>query len=408
MNKTEPSHQLPLQGIRVVEICTTIAGPACGRMLADFGADVIKIEPPDGDPIRQLGEHVGDVSLYAASILRGKRSVVINLKTEAGRDLAKELILKTDVVLENNRPGTLERFGLGYNDIAKIKPEIIYARITGYGQDGPNAHLPGYGAICEAFGGVRHMTGDPDRPPARVALATTDYLSAVYTAFGVLLALRSRDQGGKGQVVDVALYEAAFSQMESVVPAFDKLGSVPMRQGPNLPSMALNSLYPTAKGGYILIAASSNSTFERLANLMGRQDLLDNPDYATVRSRGEPSRSRVLDEIVSAWTANFEGVELEHMLHEAGIPSSRVFTIRDIFEDPHYAARQMLPKVPHPVLGEVRQMGTVPRLSDTPGRILHTGPELGADTRSVLAEELHLSEESIERLVEAKAIGIHS
>jgi len=218
------AYSAALDGIRVIEICTTIAGPACGRLLADFGADVIKIEPHGGDPVRQMGRHKGDVSLYGASILRGKRSVVLDLKTPQGRALALALIDSADVVLENNRPGVLERLGLGYAAVAQRKPAMIYARISGYGQDGPYAARPGYGAICEAFGGVRHMTGDPDRPPARVALATTDYLASVYTAFGILAALRHRDRTGQGQCVDVALYEAAFSQMESVVTAYDQCG----------------------------------------------------------------------------------------------------------------------------------------------------------------------------------------
>lgn len=395
-----------LDGIRVLEICTTIAGPACGRLLADFGADVIKIEPPDGDPVRQMGYHLGDVALYAASILRGKRSIAIDLKTEEGLALAQALIAQVDVVLENNRPGVLERMGLGYDTVSKTRPEIVYARISGYGQDGPYAQLPGYGAICEAFGGVRHMTGDPDRPPSRVALATTDYLSSVYAAFGILAALRHRDRTGKGQVVDVALYETAFSQMESVVPAHDKLGMVPTRQGPNLPSMAPNSLYPTRGGGYILIAANSNATYNRLTRAMKRPDLLTDPRYATIRSRGLTDNMRSLDAIVAEWASGFDGVELERLLQEAGVPASRVFNIADIFADPHYEARNMLPRVPHPVLGEVRQIGTVPRLSATPGRIRHSGPDLGADTVAVLRDELALDAAAIARLVDAGVVRV--
>jgi crotonobetainyl-CoA:carnitine CoA-transferase CaiB-like acyl-CoA transferase len=394
----------PLTGIRVVEICTTIAGPACGRLLADFGADVIKIEPPDGDPVRQMGNHVGAVSLYSASILRGKRSIVIDLKTEEGRALAQSLMERADVVLENNRPGVLERLGLGYETLAQAKPDIIYARISGYGQDGPSAHLPGYGAICEAFGGVRHMTGDPDRPPSRVALATTDYLTSVYTAFGILAALRHRDRTGEGQVVDVALYEAAFSQMESVVPTFDKLGQVPMRQGPNLPSMAPNSLYPTAEGGYVLIAANSNATFERLAHAMRQPELLTDPRFATIRSRGQPGNMQAVDARVADWTRTRPGVELEALLQQAGVPVSRVLTVEDIFADPHYRARDMLATVAHPQLGSTRQVGVVPKLSRSPGRIRHTGPELGGDSASVLASELGLDPQAIAALLHSGVV----
>ena len=394
----------PLTGIRVVEICTTIAGPACGRLLADFGADVIKIEPPDGDPVRQMGNHVGAVSLYSASILRGKRSIVIDLKTEEGRALAQSLMERADVVLENNRPGVLERLGLGYETLAQAKPDIIYARISGYGQDGPSAHLPGYGAICEAFGGVRHMTGDPDRPPSRVALATTDYLTSVYTAFGILAALRHRDRTGEGQVVDVALYEAAFSQMESVVPTFDKLGQVPMRQGPNLPSMAPNSLYPTAEGGYVLIAANSNATFERLAHAMQQPELLTDPRFATIRSRGQPGNMQAVDARVADWTRTRPGVEVEALLQQAGVPVSRVLTVEDIFADPHYRARDMLATVAHPQLGSTRQVGVVPKLSRSPGRIRHTGPELGGDSASGLASELGLDPQAIAALLHSGVV----
>jgi crotonobetainyl-CoA:carnitine CoA-transferase CaiB-like acyl-CoA transferase len=346
-----------------------------------------------------MGNHVGAVSLYSASILRGKRSIVIDLKTEEGRALAQSLMERADVVLENNRPGVLERLGLGYETLAKAKPDIIYARISGYGQDGPSAHLPGYGAICEAFGGVRHMTGDPDRPPSRVALATTDYLTSVYTAFGILAALRHRDRTGEGQVVDVALYEAAFSQMESVVPTFDKLGQVPMRQGPNLPSMAPNSLYPTAEGGYVLIAANSNATFERLAQAMQQPELLTDPRFSTIRSRGLPGNMQAVDAIVADWTRSRQGMDVEALLQQAGVPVSRVLTVEDIFEDPHYRARDMIATVEHPQLGSTRQVGVVPKLSRSPGRIRHTGPELGGDSASVLASELGLDPQAIAALI---------
>ncbi len=376
----------PLHGLRVIEICSTIAGPACTRLLGDFGADVIKVEPPEGDPVRQMGQHVGDVSLYAASLLPNKRSVVLDLKTSARHQAALALIDSADVLVENNRPGVMERLGLGYDVLSARNPGLVMVRISGFGQTGPYAQRPGYGAICEAVGGVRHMTGDPDRPPARVALATTDYLSSVYAAFGAMAALRERDRSGKGQVVDVALYETAFSQMEPIVPAFEKHGTVPSREGPNLPRMAPNSLYPTRDGGYVLIAANSNPTCERLVRLMQREDLLQDPRFATIRSRGEPANARALDAEIAAWSRQFDAVDLERLLLEAEVPSSRVNTIADIFEDPHFQSRDMLRQVPHPDIGHTTQIGIVPRLSVTPGQIRHTGPALGADTESVLAD----------------------
>lgn len=376
-----------LQGLKVIEIASTIAGPACARLLGDFGADVIKIEPPEGDPVRQMGRHVhseqGDVSLYAASILRNKRSVALDLKDPQDRALARALILQADILVENFRPGVMERLGLDYEALSAQNPGLIMVRISGYGQDGPYAQRPGYGAICEALGGVRHLTGDPDRPPARVAVAATDYLSATYAAFGALAAVHERSRSGRGQVVDVALYEAAFTQLEPLVPAYEKLGVVPTREGPNLPSMAPNSLYPVQGGGYVLIAANSNRTFERLVRLMGQPGLLDDPRFSTIRSRGEKPHMQALDALIGQWTASFDGAELEAMLQEAEVPASRIYTIADIFQDPQFAARAMLQQVPHPALGHTTQAGVVPRLSATPGRIRHTGPELGAHTQAV-------------------------
>lgn len=374
----------PLRGFRVVEICTTIAGPACARLLADFGAEVVKIEPPQGDPVRQMGRHSGDVSLYAATILRGKQSVCIDLKSAEGRELAIELIRRADILVENNRPGVMERLGLGYDVLSAANPGLVMVRISGYGQDGPYAGRPGYGAICEAVGGVRHMTGDPDRPPARVALATTDYLSATYAAFGAMMAIIERQRTGRGQVVDVALYEAAFTQMEAYVPAFEKLGFVPKRVGPNLPTMAPNSLYPTRDGAWMLIAANSNPTFERLVDAMGQPDLLRDPRFDSIRVRGTPESMRAIDGIVGDWTRMHDARELEAILLAAEVPSSRIYTIADIYDDPHYAARDMLLRVPHAGLGHTTQAGIVPKLSATPGSVRRTGPGIGDDTRSVL------------------------
>lgn len=394
----------PLKGLKVVEICSTIAGPACTRLLADFGADVIKIEPLEGDAVRQMGRHVGDVSLYAASILRNKRSVALDLKTEAGRMVAQALVARADIVVENNRPGVLERLGLGYDAMSVVNPGLVMVRISGYGQTGPYADRPGYGAICEAVGGVRHMTGDPDRPPARVALATTDYLSSVYAAFGAVTAIHARSRTGRGQVVDVALYEAAFSQMEPVVPAYEKLGIVPHREGPNLPSMAPNSSYPTGDGSWVLIAANSNPTWKRLVALMQQPGLMIDPRFATIQSRGQPQNMKAIDAIISEWTRGFEAGALEELLRGGEVPCSRVYTIADIFADPQFKARDMLVQVPHANLGYTTQAGIVPRLSGTPGHIRHTGPAIGADTREVLAHELGYTEAQVQSLLRSGAL----
>jgi crotonobetainyl-CoA:carnitine CoA-transferase CaiB-like acyl-CoA transferase len=353
--------------------------------MGDFGADVIKIEPPEGDPVRQMGQHVADVSLYAASLLRNKKSVVLDLKNPEDLLVAKTMIERADILVENNRPGVMERLGLGYDELSKTNPGLVMVRISGFGQTGPYAPRPGYGAICEAVGGVRHMTGDPDRPPARVALATTDYLTSTYAAFGALAALREKDKTGLGQVVDVALYETAFTQMEPIVPAYEKHGTVPKREGPNLPRMAPNSLYPTKDDSYILIAANSNPTCERLMQAMGRVDLMQVPEFASIRARGEHANARALDQIIAEWTRQHLCTDLANILEAVGVPNTRVYTIADIYQDPHFLERNMLVKVPHPKIGHTTQMGVVPRLSRTPGSIRHTGHELGQDTTDVLA-----------------------
>ncbi len=392
----------PLRGYRVLELCSTIAGPVCARLLADFGADVIKVEPPEGDPVRNMGYHEGDVSLYAASILRNKRTVTIDLKTDAGRDLVRALAAQCDVVVENFRPGTLERLGLGYDVLSASNPGLVLARISGYGQTGPYSGKPGYGVICEAFGGTRHLTGDPDRPPARVAVAVTDYLTAVYAAFGVTMALLERNRTGTGQVVDTALYETAFSMMEAIVPAYDRLGLVPARQGSRLPSMAPNNLYLARDDGYVLIAANNNQTFGRLAEAMGQAALVDDPRFSSIRARA--ANVDAIDAIVAAWVRGQPGKAVEETLERAGVPVSRVFTIADIFADPHYRAREMLAQMPHPQLGQVTLAGVVPKLSATPGQIRHVGHDQAADTRDVLTEVLRVAETALQALEAEGAI----
>jgi len=396
----------PLAGLQVVEICNTIAGPACTRLLGDMGADVIKIEPPEGDPVRQMGQHVDSASLYAASILRNKRSIALDLKTPEGRQIAADLIAKADILVENNRPGVMERLGLGYEELSARNPGLVMVRISGYGQTGPYAERPGYGAICEAVGGVRHMTGDPDRPPARVALATTDYLSSVHAAFGAVAAIHARTRTGKGQVVDVALYEAAFTQMEPVVPAYEKLGLVPQREGSNLPSMAPNSSYPTRDGSWVLIAANSQPTWRRLVALMQQPELLTDPRFETIQARGKPENMKAIDAIVANWTRGFSADELETLLRRGELPCTRVYTIADIYADPHFQARDMLVQVPHPQLGHTTQTGVVPRFSATPGSIRHTGPDLGADGRNVLTNNLGLSDVQITEWVARGAVHL--
>ena len=298
----------PLSGHRVIELSSTIAGPVCARLMADFGADVIKIESPEGDPGRNFGAQVDGVSLYGTSMYRNKRAIVLDLKNPEGRDIALRLLDMADVLVENFRPGVLDRLGLGEEVLRKRNPGLVTVRISGYGQTGPYRDLPGYGAICEAVAGVRHLTGDPDRPPARCALPTTDYLTAVYAAFGAVMALYERARSGLGQMIDVALYESAFSQMEEVVPSYAHTGTIPTRQGPRLMNTAPNSLYPTNDNHWVLIGANNDAIFRRLTNIMGRAEWGTDPRYSTQRARGE--RVEEVDGLVTAWTSKHSADEV--------------------------------------------------------------------------------------------------
>ncbi len=397
METTTPDRPTgPLAGCRVVELCSTIAGPACTRLLADFGAEVIKVEPPEGDSVRNIGGQDRGVSLYGAAILRNKRAVSINIKTEAGRGLVVDLAAGADIVVENFRPGTLERLGLSYEAMAARNPRLVLVRISGYGQTGPYSAKPGYGAICEAFAGVRHMTGDADRPPARTALAVTDYVTSLHAAFGAVMALRHAEHTGQGQVVDCALYESAFSMMEMVVPEHDRLGTVPMRQGSRLPGTAPNNLYPAADGAFVLVAANNDAVFRRLAGAMGQPGLAGDPRYRSNRDRSV--NADALDAEVAAWVSARMASAAIAALEGAGVPCARVNTIADIFADPHFRAREMLVPVPHPVLGSVTLPGVVPRLSQTPGAIRHAGRRVGEDTFAVLSGLLGLPPATLEGL----------
>ena len=386
----------PLAGYRVLELCSTIAGPACTRLFADFGAEVIKVEPPDGDPARALGFRDGEVSLSGVALMRGKRSVIVDLKVSGGADIVRRLAAQCDFVVENFRPGTLERLGLGYEELSRDNPGLILVRISGYGQSGPYQHKAGYGAVCEAFGGVRHLTGDPDRPPARVAVPITDYITAVYAAFGALLALTERQRSGRGQVVDAALYEAAFSMLDGAVPTYDRLRLVPNRLGTRLPAMAPNNLYLAIDGTYVLIAANSQAVYARLAQAMGMPELIEDPRFATIRARWE--NVDALDAIIGNWIGAQDAAQVESTLEAAGVPVSRVLTLADIFKDAHYREREMLIDVDHPQLGKVALPGIVPKLSATPGGVRWAGHEAGADTLEVLADMLGMSANELDSL----------
>ncbi|MDH3248186.1 MAG: CoA transferase [Acidimicrobiia bacterium] len=394
----QPPVTSPLSGYRVLELGSTVAGPFCGRLLADFGAEVIKVEAPGGDPVRTMGKRFHGRSLYAASIFRNKGLVAIDLRMEEGRDLVRKISASCDILVENFRPGTMERWGLGYDRLTEVNPGLIMVRISGYGQSGPYRDRPGYGVIGEAVSGLRHITGDPDRPPSRVGVSMTDYITGLYAAFGATLALLARERTGRGQVVDAALYECAFSFMEPWIPAYDKLGHVATRTGSRLAESTPNNLYPTADNDYIHIAAPGDSIFRRLVETMGQPELANDPRFATAAKRSAAHEE--VDDLIARWTRRHDMGTLERALVESGVPASRVFTIADIFGDPHFSARGSIVHAPDGEWSDVAVAGVVPRLSDTPGRIRLAGRGIGADTRSVLEDTLGLSAERVEALIE--------
>ena len=391
----------PLTQYRVLELGSTVAGPFCGRLFADFGAEVIKIEPLVGDDIRSIGSQAKGKSLYAASIFRNKSLISVDLRTPAGQDIVKRLVKQCDIVVENFRPGGLENWGLGYADLARINPALVMIRISGYGQSGPYSKRPGYGIICEAVGGLRHLTGDPDRPPARVAVSLTDYITGLYGFAGGLMALLHRQSSGKGQCVDAALYESAFSLMEQHIAAFKELCVVANRTGPGTGS-APDNLYMTRDGEHIHIAANSNPIFKRLMETIGHADLIKDARFSTAIAR---TKNRLaIDNIISLWTAQHDTRALEHVLQNAQVPATRIFTLADIFEDPHYRARDTIAYVEDDELGPVALAAIVPRLSASPGKLRHPGRRIGSDTRRILSKLGGLTAGEIANLEKAKII----
>lgn len=391
-----PGFAGPLAGIRVLEMGSTVAGPFCGRLLADFGAEVIKVETVEGDPVRTMGKRFHGKSLYAASIFRNKSLICLDLRQRAGQKLAADLAARCDVLVENFRPGTLERWGLGYEQLSARNPGLVMVRISGFGQDGPYSQRAGYGVIGEAVSGLRHLTGDPDRPPARVAVSITDYITGLYSAFGAVLALYARQSTGRGQMIDSALYECAFSFMEPWIPAFEKTGHVAGRCGSRLPESTPNNLYPTGDASFIHITAMGDAVFRRLAQAMGRPELADDPRFSTATARSDHHQE--IDDLIAQWTAARPLAELERVLEQAGVPATRIFTIADIFADPHYRARGSIVNAPDADFGSVAMARVVPRLSETPGEVRHAGRAVGEDTRRVLKALLDLDDATVDAL----------
>ena len=388
----------PLADLTVIEMGTLIAGPFCGQILGDFGANVIKIEDPGtGDPMRQWGRSLpGGHSPWWPVIGRNKLSVTLNLRTDEGQALARRLIGGADILVENFRPGTLEKWGMGYEALASGNPGLIMARVSGFGQTGPYAGRAGYGLIGEAMGGLRHITGDADRPPARAGVSIGDSLAATHAVMGVLMALHARVGTGRGQVVDAAIYESVLAMMENMVTEYDITGYVRERSGSVLPGIAPSNVYPAAEGEMILIGGNGDTIFARLAEAMGMAGLAADPLYATHAARGV--NQAALDEIIGAWTRERRLDDMLALLEAHGVPCGRVFRAPDMLADPQFAARQSIVTTDHPVFGPIRMQNAFPKLSETPGEVRWPGPALGEHTETVLGERLGLTKAQVAEL----------
>ena len=369
----------PLSGIRVLELGTLIAGPFCAKTLADFGAEVIKVEPPgEGDPLRRWRKMRNGVSLWWHVQSRNKKSITLDLRQPEGQDIVRRLARECHVVIENFRPGALEKWNLGWEVLSRENPKLVLVRISGYGQTGPYRERPGFAAIGEAMGGLRYVTGYPDRPPVRPNLSVGDTLASLHGVIGALLALRS----GEGQVVDVALYESVFNVTESLLPEYDGLGEVRQRSGSTLPGIAPSNLYPCSDGSHVLIAGNADALYRRLMSAIGREDLRDDP--ALARNDGRAAQMERIDNAIAAWTSQRTQDEILLEMQKAEVPAGRIYTAADIAADPHYAARGMLQQVTAGDGEPLKVPGIIPKLSATPGAIRSPAPRLGEHTAEVL------------------------
>ncbi len=375
---------LPLAGLRVVELGTLIAGPFAGKTLGDFGAEVIKIETPEvGDPLRYWRTPEGTTSVWWHVQSRHKKSVAIDLRQPEGQELVRRLIDEADVLVENFRPGTLEKWGMGYEALSARNPKLIMLRISGYGQSGPLRDLPGFGVVAEAMGGFRYVTGVPGEPPVRPGISIGDSIAALHGVIGVLLALYHRVQhGGRGQVIDVALYEAVFNMMEGMVPEYDRLGMVREPAGSAIQGIAPTNAYPCIDGRYVLVAGNGDSIFKRLMTLVGRDDLGRDP--ALARNPGRVEQMERIDAAIAQWTAQQTLESALAALAAAGVPAGKIYNVKDVMTDPHYNARGMLPSITLPDGSALKVPGVVPKLSATPGRVDGGGPALGQHTDEAL------------------------
>jgi formyl-CoA transferase len=391
-----------LADLRVLELGTLIAGPFCGQLLGDMGAEVIKIEAPgQGDPMRHWGPQPrGEPSVWWPVIGRNKKGITLDLRQPDGQGLFKELVRQSDVVIENFRPGTLEKWNCGWEDLSQLNPRLILVRISGYGQTGPYAQRAGYGGIGEAMGGLRYIVGEPDRPPSRVGISIGDSLAAVHACMGTLAALHHRERTGAGQVIDAAIYESVLNMMESLVTEFDQLGHVRERSGSILPRIAPSNVYPT-RDGIVMIGANQDTVFTRLAASMGQPGLAADGRFADHQARG--THQRELDAIIAQWTATMNTSELLALLEQHAVPSGLIYRTADMLDDPHFIAREAIVNTSHPRFGTLRMQNVAPRLSASPSSIRTPAPELGQHNEEIYEKLLGLDATALSRY---RAIGV--
>jgi formyl-CoA transferase len=395
MTTTAHSSAGALADLRVLELGTLIAGPFCGQLLGDLGAEVIKIEAPgQGDPMRHWGpQKRGEPSVWWPVIARNKKAITLDLRQAEGQSLFKDLVRKADVVVENFRPGTLEKWNCGWPELSQVNPRLILVRVSGYGQTGPYSQRAGYGGIGEAMGGLRYIVGEPDRPPSRVGISIGDSLAGMHACMGTLAALHHRDRTGIGQMVDAAIYESVLNMMESLVTEYDQLGHVRERSGAILPRIAPSNVYPT-RDGIVMIGANQDSVFARLCTAMDSPALAADVRYRDHESRG--AHQRELDAIISHWTATLGTRDLLELLERHGVPSGLIYRTADMLEDPHFAAREAIVSTEHPHFGRLRMQNVAPRLSASPGSIRTPAPDIGQHNIEIYGSLLGLDEATLE------------
>ncbi len=388
----------PLSGIKVLELGQLMAGPFAGTLLAYFGADVIKIEPPGkGDAVRGWRAMTGDTSLWWYSLGRNKRSVTVNLKSDEGRAIIRRLAGEVDVLIENFRPGTLEKWGLGPDELQSINPGLIIARVSGYGQDGPYSNRPGYASVCEGVGGLRYVNGFPGQPPVRQNLSLGDSLTGLHAAFGILLSLFHRDRQAvkTGQIVDIGIFEAVYNMMEAVVPEYDRMGMIREPSGTTITGVVPTNTYPCKDDKYIIIGGNGDSIFRRLMNTAGRPDMADDPELTD--NAGRLKHQERVDGAIADWTMTLTSTEILEVLEEARVPAGLIYSVADMVNDPHFQARGLFEEVD--AGGKPLKLpAIVPKLSKTPGRTEWAGPTVGEHTREVLGEVLGLSDDELDTL----------